>query len=318
MFKNLVSLIVLMAMGLASFSAELAAKPKVLFIDSYHEGYAWSDGITKGVEKALGDKVELKIHRMDTKRNTAEDFKVQAGKDAKALIEEWKPDVVIAADDNASKYIIEPFFKNSDTPFVFCGVNWDASTYGFPCKNVCGMEEVALVKPLLAQLEKEAKGKTIGFLGPDILTARSEHKNCEKKFNLKLNSYFAKDFEDWKKGFKQLQDTCDMVIIDSDGGMYKGNEAEMKTFALENTSKPTGSLYDFMSPYSLYSYAKIAEEHGEWSGQSALKIINGASPESIGVVQSKKGQLYVNMPVAKKLGVKVPLGIMKSAVVIKD
>jgi hypothetical protein len=26
---------------------------KVLFVDSYHEGYAWSDGITNGVKGAL-------------------------------------------------------------------------------------------------------------------------------------------------------------------------------------------------------------------------------------------------------------------------
>ena len=167
-------------------------------------------------------------------------------------------------------------------------------------------------------LEKEAKGKKIGFLGPDILTAKKEHASCEKKFSIKLESYFAKDFDDWKKGFKKLQDSCDMVIIDSDGGMYKDKEEEMKTFSLENTSKPTGSLYDFMSNYTLYSYAKIAEEHGEWSGVAALKIIAGEKPEDIAVVQSKKGQLYINMPIAQKLGIKVPLALMKNAVVIKN
>ena len=47
---------------------------------------------------------------------------------AKAEIDAFKPDVVIAADDNASKYLIEPYFKDAALPFVFCGVNWDAST----------------------------------------------------------------------------------------------------------------------------------------------------------------------------------------------
>ena len=49
---------------------------KVLFIDSYHEGYGWSDGITKGIETTLdGSGVELNIVRMDTKRNTDDAFK---------------------------------------------------------------------------------------------------------------------------------------------------------------------------------------------------------------------------------------------------
>ena len=52
---------------------------RVLFIDSYHAGYPWSDGITAGIQQVLADKdVELRIHRMDTKRNGSEEFKKQA------------------------------------------------------------------------------------------------------------------------------------------------------------------------------------------------------------------------------------------------
>ena len=65
------------------------------------------------------------IFRMDTKRNTDEEFKKTAALKAKAEIEASKPDVVIAADDNASKYLIQPYFKDASLPFVFCGVNWD-------------------------------------------------------------------------------------------------------------------------------------------------------------------------------------------------
>ena len=83
---------------------------KVLFIDSYHEGYAWSDGIGRGINSILdGTGVELKVVRMDTKRNKDAAFKEQAALKAKKVIEEFGPDVVIAADDNASKYLIKPF-----------------------------------------------------------------------------------------------------------------------------------------------------------------------------------------------------------------
>ena len=59
--------------------ADDIAGKKVLFIDSYHTGYKWSDGITKGIQDVVGDSgVELKIHRMDTKRNTSEEFKKNA------------------------------------------------------------------------------------------------------------------------------------------------------------------------------------------------------------------------------------------------
>jgi hypothetical protein len=127
---------------------------KVLYIDSYHVGYAWSDGVMRGVKTALeGTGVNLKMIAMDTKRNKGDEFKKEAALKAKAEIEAFKPDVVIAADDNASKFLIMPYFKDASLPFVFCGVNWDATGYGFPYSNTTGMVEVTPVPQLIEQLK---------------------------------------------------------------------------------------------------------------------------------------------------------------------
>ena len=163
---------------------------KVLYIDSYHQGYAWSDGITKGVEmKMKGTGVNLKIIRMDTKRNSDDEFKRDAAKKAKAVIKDFKPDVVIASDDNASKFLIKPYYKDADLPFVFCGVNWDAKVYDYPYKNVTGIVEVAPIPILIEQMELYANGKRIGFIGPDIITAQKEAANYRKVFGLKIIEY---------------------------------------------------------------------------------------------------------------------------------
>ena len=62
------SLAMVLALAVSSFAGDFDGK-KVLYIDSYHQGYAWSDGITKGIEEALKDSgAELKVHRMDTKK----------------------------------------------------------------------------------------------------------------------------------------------------------------------------------------------------------------------------------------------------------
>jgi hypothetical protein len=50
---------------------------------------------------------------MDTKRNTDDHFKKNAAQKGKSVIEEYNPDIVIAADDNASKYLIVPYFKDA-------------------------------------------------------------------------------------------------------------------------------------------------------------------------------------------------------------
>jgi hypothetical protein len=101
---------------------------------------------------------------MDTKRHSDESFKIEAAKQAKAEIESVKPDVVIAADDNASKYLVAEYYKDAVIPFVFCGVNWDAAVYGYPYNNATGMVEVTPVPQLVDQLQKVAKGNRVGFL----------------------------------------------------------------------------------------------------------------------------------------------------------
>ena len=310
---TVMSMAFVLSFCMPSFAAGLAGK-KVLFVDSYHEGYAWSDGITAGIKTGLKDSgVELKVFRMDTKRNTDDGFKKAAALKAKAEIEAFKPDVVIAADDNASKYLIQPYYKDANLPFVFCGVNWDEKVYGFPYKNVTGMVEVTPLPQLIEQLQPFAKGNKIGFLGPDIATARKEAQNLKTVFGMTLTEYFAKDFEDWKKGFAELQGSVDMLVLDSDGGLYKDQTAEMKAFVEANTKIPSGSTYDFMAAYALISYAKLAEEQGFWSADAAMKIMGGTSPADIPVAKNTQGKLIVNARIAKALGADLPFEIIQSA-----
>ncbi len=291
---------------------------KVLYIDSYHQGYAWSDGIAAGVKAALGGSgVELKVVYMDTKRNNEEAFKKEAGEKVKAAIEEFKPDVVIAADDNAQLYVTAKYYKDSSLPVVFCGVNWDASAYGFPCKNVTGMLEVAPLPQLMDQMKKYAKGGRIGTIGPDNETNRKEAEHAQKNFGVTMEKVFVKDLEEWKKGFVDLQSKVDMIVIDSDGGLYKGKEAELKSFIEANTKIPTGSMYDFMAPYAMFTFAKVAEEQGDWAGRAALKILDGAAPSSIPVAKNEKGTLFVNARIAKALKADLPYELLASAKLIE-
>ena len=287
---------------------------KVLFIDSYHEGYAWSDGITRGVQTILrGTGVDLKVIRMDTKRNTSDDFKKAAALKAKAEIEAFKPDVVIAADDNASKFLIEPYFKNAELPFVFCGVNWDATVYGYPYSNTTGMVEVTPIPQIIDQLKPYARGSRLGFIAPDLLTAKKEAANYKSVFDYDVTTYYAKDLEDWKKGFLELQNQVDMIIVASDGGLYDDKADELRAFVEANTRIPTGAAYDFMAPLTLIAYGKVAEEQGAWSAQSALKILDGTPPSGIPIVKNKEGTLIINAKIAKSLRVSIPYELIESA-----
>lgn len=99
-------------------TAQDYAGKRILYVNSYHVGFEGSDPITDGIQVVLERaKVNLKVIYMDTKRNPSDEFSRAAALKAKTVIEEFQPDVVIASDDNASKYLIMPYYKDADLPF---------------------------------------------------------------------------------------------------------------------------------------------------------------------------------------------------------
>lgn len=278
---------------------------KILFVDSYHIGYAWSDGIARGILEALKDTgVALKRIEMDTKRNTSEEFKKGAALNARNMIVEFKPDVVIAGDDNASKYLIVPYYKDVDLPFVFCGVNWNASAYGFPYKNVTGMVETDLVPQVIKQLRKYARGDKIGFLGDDTLTSRKSGRYHQELLHIQYDQMsFARTFAEWQKKFTELQDQVDMLILVNYVGIPDWDDEKAQDFIEKNTKIPSGTINTWTTPFSLLGISKNPEEQGRWSARAALKILDGVPPDKIPITHNRQGKLYFNLRIGKKLGI---------------
>jgi hypothetical protein len=296
----------------------LAGK-KVLFVNSYHEGYEWSDGIEKGVRTVLGSTgVQLRFHRMDTKRHGDEASKKAAGQKARAEIESWKPDAVILSDDNAVQYVYVAFYKDSKIPFVFCGVNWDASKYGLPAKNSTGMLEVALVKEIIDNLKGYAKGSRIGFLTVDTETERVEGPWYTKQLGIEFATQkYVKTLAEWKESFARMQGEVDVLLLGNFAGINDWNEKDAAAFALANTRVPSGAMYDFMMPYAMLGLVKVPEEQGIWAAKATTSILKGASPGSIPVARNKEGRTMLNVKLASKASVVFKPELLRNAEVLK-
>lgn len=292
---------------------------KILYIDSYHEGYEWSDGITKGIESVLdGTRVELKIYRMDTKRNDTAEFGKLAALKAKSVIEDFKPDVVIVSDDPAFKYLLMPYYRDASVPFVFCAINWDASIYGAPYNNTAGMIEVSMTPRIIDFLKEYSKGDRVGYIAGNTTSDRKNVEYYKKLFNITFTKkYHVDTFEEWKQSFIKLQEEVDILILENNAGIIDWNNSEAEAFVLENTKVPAGATMDWMAPYSLIGFTKVPEEQGEWSAMTALRILNGTRPSDIPQATNKRGRLYVNLKIADKLGVVISPELLKNAIIIR-
>ncbi len=317
--RNMLSIVAYLALAtaLTTNAQELKGK-KVLYINSYHQGYTWSDGIQKSISSSLSPSgVELKTFELDNYRQNKPEQLSKASGEAKALIEQWKPDVVIVSDDPAMKGVFAPFYKESSVPFVFCGVNWDATSYGVPCKNITGMLEVCPIEELILEISKLKPGKTLGFLGSDALTPRKDHEKCSALLKTPIQGIFVKTFAEWKQGFLDLQGKVEMLIVGVNAGIPDWNEAEATKFVEANCKIVSGSWHDYLNGLSLVAFNKLPSEQGEWAAQAAIQILKGKSPSEIPLATNKKGELVINGRISKKLGVTPPFEMLQSARVIE-
>lgn len=290
------------------------AAKRVLYIDSYHQGYPWSDGITEAIQSVLeGQDVILKIIRLDTKNNPGESYKKQVALQTKASIEAFRPDVVIASDDNASKYIIVPYYKDARLPFVFCGVNYTAEPYGFPFSNVTGMVELPPAVKLIYSLKHFTRITKVGYLAADTLTERKDGLFTKRDVREKFMERYVSTFSEWKREFIKLQDEVDALIIGNNGGIKGWEDDAARRFAEQNTRIVTGCLLDWIAPVAFLGATRSATEQGTYAAQTALKILNGTSPSSIPIRGNVQANIIINMRIAKKLNKKVPNSFKKIA-----
>ena len=154
----------------------------------------------------------------------------------------------------------------------------------------------------MEQIKPLAKGSRIGYLASDDMTARKEGEYYKKLFKLELTEVYAKDFEGWKKAFVEIQGKVDILLVGNQSAINDWKADEAEKFTLENTKIPTGTVYDFLAPYSILTFAKVAEEQGFWAAKAALQILKGTQPAGIPIAQNKEGQLIINAKIAQKLG----------------
>lgn len=288
---------------------------KIFFIDSYHTGYNWSDGIYRGIKNVLSETdVEFEMYQMDSKRNPSAEYIENVALDVKRRIDEWQPDVVIACDDNAFRYVVMPHYKNADIPIVFCGINWDVSRYDdAPYSNTVGMIEISMIEQLYGSLKKYSGGNSVGLLSGDTYTDNKNVGYYEGLFEID-QAVLVKDVVEWKKAFVELQKSVDFLILANNQNIENWNNSDVEKFVYENVEIPIGSINIWMIPYSVLVFSTVPEEQGEYSAQTALDILDGKDLADIYIVENKKAKQHINILLSEKLNITFDPVIIKDAV----
>ncbi|NQY94540.1 MAG: hypothetical protein HRT43_10265, partial [Campylobacteraceae bacterium] len=281
------------------------AQTKVLYINSYHEGYKSAIIQTNAVKDILLPKnIVLKFVHMNTKQIKKDSLRKLEALKIKKIIQQWKPNLVIASDDAASKYVVKEYYRDAKLPFVFIGVNWSIKSYEYPYSNVTGQIEVELASELIEELLKYADGVKVGFISGNSTTDKKALKHYEKELGMKFHKVeFVKDFAQWKETYMSLQYSVDVLLFRSNSGIKNWDDEKAEEFIKQETKIPTGSVNTSMFQYVLISFAKDNYEFGEYASHTALLILNGASPSDIPITRNQRSKVSLNMTLGKKLNI---------------
>lgn len=283
------------------------AVPKILYINSYHAGYEWSDKAQDTFLKAMKKEgYHTHVIYMDSKRKKDKEQITQSASRIMTSIEGFKPDIIIAADDNASKYIIQPYFKDKSTPVVFHGVNLDASVYGYPYSNATGLVELEGLGGLIKAIRSNTEARSVGMIFANTTTGRKKHEFYSRRNMSEFKSFVVNDFEDFKRKALDINQSRDILAVDGITAL-EGFDAEKATKFMKNSINiPLVSVSTACRDLVHYGYINRPEEHGAWAARTVKRILAGTKPSEIPIEESSHSEIYINYKMLENSKVKPP------------
>lgn len=297
---------------LLTLGAAGAAPHKVLVVMSYHESMPWEKEIREGIEAELGGRADIRYVYLNTKN----DFQGGAARAAQALefYRQFRPDGVIAADDDAVSLFVLPYLKDRvATPVMFCGVNAEPREYGFPASNVSGILERAHFRESIAFLHQlKPSVRRMLFLTNDNPTGKA----YERQIRDEAETYPAtiaairrvRTLDEALAVTREFSESSDALFVIAMEGLQdrSGRPLEERdAFRILSRSfrKPVIGINDFnIRAGLLCGVVKSGQEQGSTAARMLLKAMGGTPVSRLPITRNSQGRRVLNVTVMKSLG----------------
>ncbi|WP_171832044.1 sensor histidine kinase [Oceanispirochaeta sp. M1] len=269
--------------------------PNVLLLQSYHQGYKWSDELGRGVMEILQDEVQVHIEYMDTKKYYSPEYLMKIKNYLMFKSESIDFDLIIAADNNAFEFM--KLYREEiygDIPVVFTGVNSVNTDSLAGIHNITGIsEEIDFQKTLELMRNLFPERKNLICILDQTATGLGIRKALDKAM-----PDFEKEFEQieiWSDiSMKEL--VRDLELLGDDFIIYnilfqRDNQDEYFEYNHSNgmignaANAPVFGAWDFQFPYGIVGgYIVSAIEQGREAGLMAKRILSGEDADSIPII----------------------------------
>ena len=272
-------------------------KKNILVLNSYHEGYKWTDSIMRGLRDRLAKSslaINLYVEYLDTKRFPDRTYWRPLSNSLSTKYQTTPFDLIITTDNNALEFLFQHrdrFYP--ETPVVFCGLNNFKPEMIENQRNVTGIAEATDLKQTIdLALHLHPNTKKIIFIAS---SAKSSVLNLEQLEELRptLKSHLA--IEVWKdhtieeneKKSQQLKANALLFIIGRSRNL-KGkylNTVQMGQRVSAASPVPIYSLWNFYIGTGIVGGKLVnGRDQGRVAGDLALKVLNGIPVDEIPVI----------------------------------
>ena len=313
---------------------------RIFIVNSYHPEYFWSARQSQGIKDALaGLKIVSREYFMDSKRHPEEEWLAQQKEICLAEIAAFKPDLIFTGDDNATR-TIAPHFLGQALPVVFYGVNAEPESYGLvtsgqrqaPGGNITGVLERHFFNLAAYKMKELCHVNNVPFTKIYFLTDNSY--TSIKLFDL-LRS------EQWELEVERvfLPPVCDFTQYQNLINEINHSGNVLFIYNLQTINGALGQDIDYreildwtrtqLKIPSITFHQKYVEEglmfgllvsgynQGFYAALKAKKILLGSPPGEVPIEAPPQGATAINKTTMRRLGFKVPLGLLLGAEVFE-
>jgi PAS domain S-box-containing protein len=321
--KKLLSVLVCLAVLFAAGAANAEkVRKNVLYLNSYHNGYAWSDEILQGLHSFFAESdfdVDMQIEYMDTKRYATTERAEALYQFYREKFKDSRFDLIIASDDFAYNFVLD--YQDRlwpGLPVVFCGVN------DFRKERLAGRANITGV---IENTDYEATFRLAARLHPE--TARmiviGDRSVTGAAIQLQIREIAPRlagilDFEYWddlplEVILERLRKTPNAMLfiipvyLEYEGHLNSADEV-LKIIS-DHVSLPAYSCWRFLLGHGCVGgKMHSGVDHGRMAARLAFRILTGEKPADIPMVTSFNDPFAFDYVVLRRLG--IPLDSLPS------
>jgi len=309
--------ILLATTGVAS-SAAATPSTGVLILNSYHQGYSWTDGEVAGISRTIGSaqaSTRLSVEYLDSRRFPTQQNLDQVEELLTLRYGAEKPGILIVTDNPALEFALDhrsTLFAG--VPIVFCGVNDYQPNILRGMKNITGVaEEIDPASTIALALRFHARATGV-FVITDFtetgLAIRRTVQEVLPDFQDRANFTFSPD--------ATLQELLDKVAVlpratiilaapfTSDKVGVFTDIPEFTALLAAHTKLPIYGIYEEGLRQGIVGGVLTSPNlEGEKAGQLAVRILAGESADEIPVITRQSTRAAFDWQKLQQYGIPV-------------